>query len=79
MLAITRPYHGAATVTPSDTTNMSRPANAIMVTAAGNVAMNLQDGTSVTLPNLQPGTIYPFAANRILATGTTATGIIAVY
>lgn len=79
MLAISRPYHGGAAVTTSDTTDMTRPANAIMVTAGGAVKVDTQDGSTLTLPGLVVGTIYPIAARRIYTTGTTATGIIALY
>lgn len=49
-----------------------------IVGAAGNVNIVGEDGVSCVLPNLSAGFAHPFFGKAILATSTTATGIIAI-
>jgi len=78
MLAFTKPYQDAVAVTPNDTTGLATPSSALMVTASGNIVAVMPTGSTVTF-NLTAGTIYPLMVKQIKATGTTATGIIALY
>lgn len=71
-------------VTPSDSVDLpqnsiGRSCRRIKVTGAGNVAVNLLGGGTATLTGLSAGQIVLCAVSRILATGTTATGILALY
>ena len=79
----------ALDVTPSDTitdatiilstTAVAHPfPRAIMVTADGTVKMRLSGGDDITV-TLIAGQIYPFQFSQIYATGTTATGIKALF
>ncbi|WP_176695493.1 hypothetical protein [Phaeobacter sp. B1627] len=52
---------------------------AIMVATEDDVAVVMKDGSTGTLPALQPGVPYPFRMKRILASGTSATGIVGLY
>lgn len=61
-------------ITPSDTGELARVTRAIMVTAAGEVAVVFKGGTELSLP-MHPGILYPVRACAVKATGTTATGI----
>lgn len=54
------------------------PCRAIMVGVSGDVAVTMVDGSTGTLPALNPGTVYPIAASKIMHTGTTATGVKAL-
>lgn len=77
------------TVTPSDSADLTNGiCKAIYCTVAGNVAFQLvrKDTTgnvtligSTTLLSVAAGEIIPLVASRIFATGTTATGIYALY
>ena len=49
----------------------------IYIGVAGNLAVNMSGNGAVIIP-VQPG-LHPLAVSRILATGTTATGIVAVW
>ena len=73
-------YTTFASVTPSDTTLVN--CRAIYIGGAGNIALSI-DGTTtaVTLTAPPVGTILPISLNagRIMATGTTATLIVALY
>lgn len=66
-------------VTPNDSTDLpGGPCHAIYSTGAGNLSINLAAGGTGTLTVLA-GSIVRVNASRIKATGTTATGIYALY
>jgi hypothetical protein len=68
------------TVVPSDSAALPNgPTNAIYVVGAGNVAVRLADGGSAVLTGLSAGQTLEIAVTQVLATGTTATGISALY
>lgn len=72
-------YDGYA-VTASDSTDLPNgPSKALYVTTAGNVNINLVGGGTAVLTGLAAGQIIEVAAQRVLATSTTATGIFALY
>ena len=73
------PAAGLIEVTPNDGADLTVMTRALMVATAGDVAVVMKDGTTGTLPGLQPGVPYPVRVKRILATGTTATGIVGLY
>ncbi|MBL4757615.1 MAG: hypothetical protein JKY32_08250 [Rhizobiales bacterium] len=75
----TGPLTGGFDVTPNDGADLSELPRALMVAGAGDVAVEFVDGTALTLPGLQAGVIYAVRVSRILATGTTATGIKGLY
>ena len=76
---LTGPITGGFDVTPNDGVDLPTLPRALMIGAGGDVAMVLKDGTSLTLQGLATGVIYPLRAARILATGTTASGIKGLY
>lgn len=80
------PYHAEA-VTPSDTAPVN--ALALYVGSSGNVAVHSEKAfedqrvrglnpAAVTFFNVPSGSILPVAVGRVLATGTTATQIVAL-
>lgn len=69
------PSRGVA-ITPDDGTDLGFPIRGLMVGTAGDVAILTTGGDTVTLPALQPGAQYAVLARRVLATGTTATGLV---
>lgn len=76
---LTGPVTGGFDVTPDDGADLPSLPRALMVTGGGDVAMVLKDGSSLTLPSLSAGVIYPVRPMRIMATGTTATGLKGLY
>jgi hypothetical protein len=73
-----------ATVTPSNIATLTYHGNqarcrAIYVGVTGNVAVADDQGTSVTFVGLVAGVVHPISTNKIFATGTTATSIIALF
>jgi len=76
---LTGPLIGGFDVTPDDGADLPTLPRALMIAGGGDVALVLKDGTSLILPGLAVGVIYPVRVRRILATGTTATGIRGLY
>lgn len=72
---LSSPIQGGFDIVPDDATDLSAVTRAVMVSAAGDVAVILKNGDRLTLPGLLPGVIYPLRALRVEATGTTATGL----
>ena len=68
-------YETATTVTPSDTAFIN--AKAFVASGAGNVALQPSQGGNTVTITIVIGQVYPIGISRILATGTTATAIVA--
>lgn len=75
----TGPAISVASVTPSDSTNLSSIARALWVGGAGDVAVVCPDNTVATLVGVPAGTLLPVRAKRVNSTNTTATSIVALY
>jgi hypothetical protein len=70
------PASKAFAITPNDSTDLTTTARAIYVGTTGNLAVTLSgDSSSVTFTNVAAG-YHPLRAKRVLATGTTASGLI---
>ena len=71
------PAVSAFTITPSDSATLAQAARALYVGVGGNVTAILEgDTTSVLFSNVPNGSILPVRVGQVLATGTTATGIV---
>lgn len=68
----------AENITPHDTNTLTYASRALYVGGAGTVTV-VMNGTSVLFAGLGAGTILPIRTDRVMATGTTATGIVALY
>ena len=73
---LTTPAVNAADIIPSDAAPLPFATRAIYVGTTGNVRMLMVSGDLVTLTNVQAGAFYPLRINQVLATGTTATGLV---
>lgn len=67
-------YGGGAAITPSDTIQQNY--SGIYVGGAGNVAVVLESGATVTFTAPPVGTILPVRVQKVNATNTTATLLI---
>jgi hypothetical protein len=67
-------------VTPSDSASLPNKPRALYVGTAGNLAIrNTTDGVTVTLVGVPAGSLLPVRPDRVMATGTTASNIVALY
>ena len=69
--------YDARSVTASDATIIPTT-RALYIGATGDVAVRMASGASVTFTAVAAG-VFPVQVDQVLATGTTATGIIAMY
>jgi hypothetical protein len=69
--------HGFA-VTPSDSTLLAETTRGIYVGTGGTIAALMLSGASVTFTSVPSGTTLPVRLTKIMATGTTASGIVAL-
>ena len=77
--SLTSPVTAAETISPSDTTDLTQATRALYVGVGGELAVQMLSGDVVTLNNVQAGVLYPLRARRVMATGTTAAGLIGFY
>jgi len=81
-IAATAPATRLAAVTPSDSNvDLTDIPRALFVGVAGNIALVGRDdtGNTGTVLAVTAGQLIPVMVRRVLATGTTATGIVALY
>ena len=77
--SMTGPACASATVSPNDSTDLAIVTRAIYVGADGNLKVTLLDGSTPTFLLLKAGTMLPLRVARVWATGTTSSGIIALW
>lgn len=77
--SLTSPIRSADTVVPDDETDLSVLPRALYVGGAGDVAVVMAGGQTVTFTAVPAGTILPVRAQRVLATGTAASNLIAMW
>ncbi|MEJ0093399.1 MAG: hypothetical protein WDN46_08170 [Methylocella sp.] len=76
------PPTNLAVIAPSDATDLPFVTKAIYFGKAGNItitAMGQAGSPGVTLSNVPVGTVLSIRAQRVWATGTTASGLVALY
>lgn len=77
----------AAVVTPSDTSNIPNvstqdgPNNGcvLFIGTGGDIKVKTAGGDEVTFTNVADGTFFPVQVVKVFSTGTTGTGIIALW
>lgn len=52
---------------------------ALWVGTAGNVKVDMLDGTALTINNVQDGTLLPIRVSKVYMTGTTASNMVALW
>lgn len=77
-------YDGQAVTTDDSNDLPNGVAVGLYCTVGGTVAVNLYDnlagaGSTLAALTLLAGVVYPIAVSRVKVTGTTATGIFALY
>jgi hypothetical protein len=67
----------AVSITPSDTATFD-VTRGLYIGTTGNVAVKMKNGVTITFTNVPVG-VLPVRVQQVLSTGTTASGIIALY
>jgi hypothetical protein len=60
-------------------TNMSPVSRGLYVGVPGDIAVVASDGSSATFTNVPGGTVLPVRVRRVNSSGTTASGLVALY
>ncbi|OQP84641.1 hypothetical protein BTR14_18620 [Rhizobium rhizosphaerae] len=74
--SMTGPATRGFAITPSDSAALPEITRAVYVGVSGALALRLSEGQTVTLANVPAGSILPLRADLVLATGTTAGGLV---
>lgn len=70
------PAKRAEAITPDDANDIVTVTRALYVGSAGDVRVDMADGSDVTFSSVPSGTVLPLRVRRVYATGTTASGIV---
>jgi hypothetical protein len=70
------PAEAGSALSPSDVAPLAKATRAIYIGGGGNLRVTLLSGDTVTFVGVLPGMIYPLRIAQVLATGTTATGLV---
>lgn len=73
------PARGGELVAPSDTTDLPQVSRALYIGQGGDVALTMVDGHVLTFEAVPGGSLLPIRVSAVAATGTSATGIIALW
>jgi len=76
---LTSPASNAQAITPNDTTPPTDVSRAIYVGQTGDISVEMQSGQIVAFQNDQGGSILALRALKVRLTGTSATGIVALW
>ncbi len=64
---------------PSDSATLPHLTRALYVGADGDLTVRLQSGVVLSFGAVQAGVIYPLRVDMVLASGTTATGLVGLW
>lgn len=76
---IAAPARRGFAITASDAVDLAAETRAIYVGSGGALAVVLSSGDEVVLAGIAGGAILPLRVSRVLATGTTAGDLVALY
>ncbi|SPH24104.1 hypothetical protein DEA8626_03153 [Defluviimonas aquaemixtae] len=77
--SLTAPARDAAPVAPDDALDLPVLPRALYIGQSGDVSLRLAGGQTVLFSGVPGGTVLPIRAAGVDATGTTATGIVALW
>ena len=77
---LSSPASNAASVTPNDGVDLAYTSRGLHVGGGGDIAVYMPGGTTaVVFKSVASGSLIPIRVDRVLAAGTTATDIVAVW
>lgn len=76
--SLTSPAREAEPIVPNDAVDLPAVTRGIYVGSAGNLQVQMASGQTVTFENVAAGVIYPIRVARVMATGTTASWLVAL-
>lgn len=76
---LSSPAEDGLAIVPDDVTTLPQVTRALYVGTSGDVSVRLVSGTVVSLGGVQGGVVYPLRVDMVLASGTTATGLVGLW
>ncbi len=73
------PAREAMSVTPNDAVDITHTSRAIYVGVSGDITVHMADETTAVVFKSVPAGILPVRVDRILATGTSASDLVALW
>ncbi len=73
---LTSPARDATAIVPDDGADLPAATRALYVGGSGDLQVQMVSGQTATFVNMQAGVVYPLRVARVMATGTTATGLM---
>lgn len=70
--------YGGVAVTPDDDNDLAKPSRDLYIGAGGTLKVTGLDGNDVTFSNVVPGRLG-IGVIKVYSTGTSATGLVALY
>lgn len=77
--SLTAPARDAEIVVPNDAVDLTYLTRALYIGNGGDLSLRLAGGQTVVFQNVSGGSILPLRAIGVDATGTSATGIVALW
>lgn len=77
--SLTAPPEDATELLPDDEALLFHVTRALYVGGSGDVRVKMLGGAAVTFANVPAGSLIPLRVVQLLATGTTATGIVGLW
>jgi len=77
--AVPGSYGSGVAVTPHNTDLLTYISRELYVGGAGTLKVRLEDGTDLTFAAVTAGSRLPLRVDRVYATGTSATNIVALF
>ena len=77
--SLTSPPEHALAILPDDAAELPHVTRALYVGGGGDVAVRMRGGEAAVFAGVPAGTLLPIRVSRVLASGTTATGILGLW
>jgi hypothetical protein len=77
--SLTSPPEHALAILPDDAGDLPQVTRALYVGVGGDLAVRMCGGEAVTFAGVAAGTLLPVRVSRVLASGTTAAGILGLW
>lgn len=77
--SLTAPARSAVSVVPADDQPFAQTARAVYVGTGGDLAVEMADGDRVVFVGVPSGTMLPVRITQVLATGTSAGDVLALW
>ncbi|MCY4333174.1 MAG: hypothetical protein OXC60_00675 [Litoreibacter sp.] len=73
------PARNGEQVSPSDSTDLSQVSRALYIGQGGDLNVVMADGATILFEAVPGGSLLPVRAERVTASGTSASGIVALW